>query len=103
MSGSARNSKKECAGLAAGQAVLTAERITSDCSAGFGPWIRRPQKIPHTGIREGLARDGVLNRARVGNALGSFEYFEAHDVAILVVVEDDPRLILVAFLDGSVA
>jgi hypothetical protein len=29
--------------------------------------------------------------------------FKAHDVAVTVVIQDNPRLVLIAFRDGSVA
>jgi hypothetical protein len=54
-------------------------------------------------VHAALARHSVLNGSGIGNSFGGIQDFQAHDVAVLVVVEDHPGLILVAFLDGRIA
>ena len=52
---------------------------------------------------DSLTRHGILHRPGVRNALRGLEDFQTHDVAVVVVVEDHPRLIFVTFRDGRVA
>ncbi len=46
---------------------------------------------------------GILQRARILHTLLGIQILDPDDVAILVIVEDDPRFILITFLNRSTA
>ena len=60
----------------------------------------RAQQSRGLPVRRG---DGVFDRERVGNSPGCFENFEADDVSLAVIIQDDSRLVLIAFSGRSVA
>jgi hypothetical protein len=60
------------------------------------------------GVRSALSRElvsyGVFKRSRVFDAFGCVQYFHANNIiAVLVVVKDHTRFILIAFLDCCAA
>ena len=57
----------------------------------------RGQRSPEGGQANPRSRGFVLDLASVGDAARGVENFEGDEIAMLVVVENDARLILVAF------
>ena len=45
----------------------------------------------------------IIYRPGIIHALGGVQNFQAHDIAVLIVVDDYPGLVFVAFFDGGVA